>query len=44
MQDEGDLISGYTPWGCAWRVAGAALVVYLLLTAALVLTHAGSAG
>jgi hypothetical protein len=42
MRDEGDLHNWkppLTPWGIAWRVAAIALTVYVILTAALVLTH-----
>jgi hypothetical protein len=31
-------VGRYTAWGCAWRIAVATLVVYALITAALVLT------
>lgn len=41
MRDEGDMIAAgprvYTPFGCAWRIALAVVIVYVLLTAALVL-------
>lgn len=39
MRDEGDMIDGYSPWGIAWRIALAVSVIYVLLTAALVLTN-----
>jgi hypothetical protein len=41
MRDEGDVIAGnprpYTPWGIAWRICLAILIIYVLLTAAFVL-------
>lgn len=41
MRDEGDMIANglrvYTPWGLAWRIALAALIVYVILAAAFVL-------
>jgi hypothetical protein len=42
MRDEGDMqVTGkvYTLRGIAWRIGLAVAVVYVLLTAALVLTH-----
>lgn len=44
MRDEGDIVPegwprAYTPWGVAWRVALAVAVLYVLLTAILVIAY-----
>lgn len=43
--DEGDMIAGppirvYTPFGCAWRVALAVLILYVLIIGVMLLDHA----